>query len=65
VDALEWWKSNSQRFSNLTVMAKDLLSISIIMTASESAFNIGSNILNKYRSRLSLKHVEAIICICR
>jgi len=29
MDALEWWKSNSQRFSDSSIMARDLHSIPI------------------------------------
>jgi len=29
MDVLEWWKNNSQRFWNLALMARDLLSIPI------------------------------------
>ena len=61
MDVLQWWKNNSLRFSDLSLMARDVFSIPITIVAFESSFSIESRILNKYWNRLFPENVEAII----
>ncbi|CAN1355230.1 Putative AC transposase [Linum perenne] len=63
-DVLGWWKRNAMRYPILSTMARDILAAPITTIASESTFSTGGRILDSFRTSLTPKIVEAVIC-CR
>jgi len=61
-DILKWWKENSSRLPLLARMAKDLLAIPISIVPFESTFSLGGRVIDEYRSCLTPKTVEALVC---
>ncbi|KAI3715679.1 hypothetical protein L6452_22665 [Arctium lappa] len=61
-DVLKWWKKNASRFKVLSKIAQDVFAIPISTVASESAFSTGGRVIDPYRSNLSPKTVQALIC---
>ena len=61
-DVHKYWKTNEKKFPMLSIMARDVLSISITIVASKSAFRKGGRILSKYRSSILPNHVQMLIC---
>ena len=59
---LLWWRDHSQKFKVLSMIAKDVLAIPVSTVASESAFSTSGRILDSFRSSLSPKMVEALVC---
>ena len=62
-DILKWWRLNAERFPILSKMARDILAIPISTVASESAFSTSGRVLDAFRSSLTPKLVEALICV--
>jgi len=61
-DILSWWKCNASKYPILALTAKDVLAIPVLTVSSESTFSTGRRILDPFRSSLSPKTVEALIC---
>ncbi|CAN0875622.1 Zinc finger BED domain-containing protein RICESLEEPER 2 [Linum grandiflorum] len=61
-NVLNWWELNCHRFPILSQMAKDVLVVPISTVSSESAFSTGERVLDEFRSSLTPRIVEALIC---
>ncbi|CAN1278852.1 Zinc finger BED domain-containing protein RICESLEEPER 2 [Linum perenne] len=61
-NVLDWWKLNSHRYPILSQMARDVLVVPILIVSSESAFSTGGRVLDAFRSSLTPRIVEALIC---
>ncbi|KAB2631363.1 hypothetical protein D8674_008882 [Pyrus ussuriensis x Pyrus communis] len=60
---LLWWKMNGSKYPILAVIAKDILAIQVSIVASESAFSTRGRVISDFRSSLTPKSVEALICM--
>ncbi|CAL2264453.1 unnamed protein product [Prunus armeniaca] len=59
---LNWWKCNESRYPILSKIAKDIFAIPSSTVASENAFSLGKRIVDPFRSSLTPKMVEALVC---
>ena len=62
-DILMWWKVNEPRFPILAEMVRDVLVILISCVASECAFSTAGRVLDQFRSSLTPKIVQSLICV--
>ncbi|PRQ57698.1 putative HAT dimerization domain, ribonuclease H-like domain-containing protein [Rosa chinensis] len=60
---LEWWKINGCKYPNLALVTRDVLAIQVSTVASESSFRTGGRVIDPFRSSLTPKSVEALICL--
>ncbi|KAL6523579.1 hypothetical protein OROGR_017182 [Orobanche gracilis] len=59
---LEWWRGSEARYPVLSTIAKDIFAIPSSTVVSESAFSLGKRVVDPFRSSLSPKMVEALVC---
>jgi len=62
-DILGWWRSNALEYPTLSRMARDALVAPASSVASESAFSHAKRLISDFRSRLSPKTVEELMCL--
>ncbi|XP_070042931.1 zinc finger BED domain-containing protein RICESLEEPER 2-like [Nicotiana tomentosiformis] len=62
-DILSWWKTHAPRFPILSELARDVLAIPISSVASKCAFSTGGRILDSFRSSLTPKCVQTLVCV--
>lgn len=62
-DILCWWKINGPKFPVLAAIARDVLAIQTSTVASESCFSTGGRVISAFRSSLTPKSVEALVCM--
>ncbi|XP_070003136.1 zinc finger BED domain-containing protein DAYSLEEPER-like [Nicotiana tabacum] len=62
LDVLIFWKDNRSKYPELSLMARDLLSIPISTVASESTFSVGGRAIGKFQSFILPENAEAKLC---
>ena len=63
LDILEWWKGKRNRFSTLSLIARDILATPVSSVPSEQSFSASKRVLNPHRSRLRPDIMEGLICL--
>ncbi|KAI5338376.1 hypothetical protein L3X38_017647 [Prunus dulcis] len=59
---IDWWKENATKFPILANVAKDVFVVQASTVASECSFSTGKRVVDPFRSSLTPKTVEALIC---
>ncbi|PON65454.1 Ribonuclease H-like domain containing protein [Trema orientale] len=62
-DVLKWRANNEYKLPVLALIAHDVFAVPVTTVSSEVAFSIGGRIIDPFRSSLSPKTVEALICL--
>ena len=64
-DILEWWKKQQIKYPVLSIIARDVLTVSVSTIASKAAFSTSGRVVSKKRCNLSPQTIEAVVCLKR
>lgn len=62
-DILKWWDTQQCRFPILSHLARDVLAFPISTVPSECAFSTSGRVLDAFRSSLTPRLVESLLCV--
>ena len=62
-DLLAWWKKQQSKYPLLSIMACDILIVSVSIASSEASFSTGGRVITEIRYDLSPKNVKALVCL--
>ena len=62
-EILEWWKKQQIKYSVLSIIARDVLNVSVSTVTSEATFSAGRRVVSKKRCNLSLESIKAVVCL--
>ncbi|KAL6509187.1 hypothetical protein OROGR_022497 [Orobanche gracilis] len=60
-DVLKFWKENEIKYGELSLLARNILTVPLTTVASESTFSIGGRVLDKWKSAIFPGNLEALI----
>lgn len=63
LDILEFWSKSSMRYPNLSLMARDILSIPVFTVNSKEAFSFGNKTLSSVQSSIMPETLQALLCL--
>jgi hypothetical protein len=61
-DVLNWWHEHKLTFTVLCLLAKDIMTVPVSTTSSESTFSLSGRVIEERRRRLGADTVEMLIC---
>ena len=62
-EILELWKKQKIKYPVLSIIARDVLTMSVRTVASKATFNGGGRVVSKKRCNLSPEAIEAVVCL--
>ena len=60
---LNWWHEHKLSYPVLSILARDVISVSVSTISSESAFSLYGRIIEERRRRLAPEKVEMLLCM--